>query len=490
MTEENIAKGDPMGVYKDSGPFEMFFRIMLNNLQVSVITFILGILAGVGTIGILVRNGIMLGVFQYFFVQRDIGFESFLTIWQHGTIEIASIVVAGGAGLVLGRSIIFPGTLPRSISLKFGTLKGLKVLLGVAPLIVLAAFIESFYTRFDDLPMVFRLATILASLAFIIGYYILLPIKRGRSASLLADVAPDYSESHVTYALNFDKLKSVGEILGDTLVIIQRNLPHFMRTSMLPAALLALGIIIFVRGDFSSYYHFTPLNGQLLTDFALTVGEVFVRLELFGRLFNFGETLWFWPLMAGFIAFITRQSSGLIVLLSQAQTTTIVKRPFVQMLIHFSFHLILLAPFILTLWYLPVYFFFGLPVASTLWYVTRTEFIPIGKAFGRATRMVFKGFMRTIGTILIGVLFSLLAAMLIQSPTFYILFELGNDFIGFSEGPKVIIQFAIIFFSLVTLFCGIEFISLLCILNFRSVKEITEANQLMVEIANLKLSRR
>ena len=490
MTEENIAKGDPMGVYKDSGAIEMFFRIMLNNLQVSVITFVLGILFGVGTLGILVRNGIMLGVFQYFFVQRDIGFESFLTIWQHGTIEIASIVVAGGAGLVLGRSIIFPGTLPRSISLKFGMIKGLKVLLGVAPLIVLAAFIESFYTRFDDLHMAFRLATILASLAFVFGYYIWLPIKRGRSASLLNDVAPDYSESHVDYELNLNKLKSVGEILGDTLVIVQRNLPHFMRTAMLPAFVGAMAIIFFLRDQFSSYFYFLPLSGMIIENLVVTIREVFLRLELFGRLFEFSKLLWFWPLMAGFIAYISRQNGSLLCSLTNERLVKPKANRFVNVIFSLLLHMLLLAPFIVSLWYTVIYLFFILPAGALTWYVQQTEGLPIHKAFSRAFFLVFKGFLRNIGTVLMGVLFSLLAAMLIQSPTFYILFELGNDFIGFSEGPAIIIQFAILLISLTTLFCGIEFLVLLCILNYRSVREIVDAPTLLAEIEALKLGRR
>jgi uncharacterized membrane protein SpoIIM required for sporulation len=316
MTEENIAKGDPLGVYKDADAIEMFFRIMYNNLQVSVITFVLGILFGVGTIGILMRNGIMLGVFQFFFFQRGLGFESFLTIWQHGTIEIASIVVAGGAGLVLGRSIVFPGTLPRSVSLKFGMLRGLKILLGVAPLIVLAAFIESFYTRFDDLPMVIRLSTILASLAFVFGYYVYLPIKRGRKLSLLRDVQDDYSESHSSYDLKLDKLKSVGEILGDSLVIIQQNLSIFMRTAIIPALLLALVIVFFLHDDYKSFFYFTPLQGFLVADLATTINEVFVRLEMYGSILNFKNTIWMWPLMASFVAFISRLASNLFLQLS------------------------------------------------------------------------------------------------------------------------------------------------------------------------------
>ena len=68
MTLENIAKGDPMAVYKDDSAFGMFLGITANNIFVAFLAFLLGI-TYVGTIGLLIRNGVMLGAFQYFFVE-------------------------------------------------------------------------------------------------------------------------------------------------------------------------------------------------------------------------------------------------------------------------------------------------------------------------------------------------------------------------------------------------------------------------------------
>jgi membrane protein insertase Oxa1/YidC/SpoIIIJ len=106
--------------------------------------------------------------------------------------------------------------------------------------------------------------------------------------------------------------------------------------------------------------------------------------------------------------------------------------------------------------------------------------------------MLFGGFLRHTGMILITLLFSFLAAMLVQSPVFYILFELGNGFIGFTENEFAnhLVELGIVFISLVTLFCGIEFIILNTIMNYRSIKEIKEATGLMKAIENLKISRR
>jgi uncharacterized membrane protein SpoIIM required for sporulation len=489
MTDENIAKGDPMGVYKKMDALEMFFRIFYNNLQVSVFTFVLGILFGIGTIGILMSNGIMLGVFQYFFVQRGLGFLSFLTIWQHGVIEIASIVVAGGAGLVLGRSIVFPGTLPRGVSLKFGMLKGLKVLMGVAPLIFMAAFIESFYTRFDNLPVPIRLATILASLAFVIGYYIVLPIKRGRKQSLLRDVADDYSQSHIEYTLNLDKLKSVGEVLGDSLVIIQRHLAAFMRPALISASVLALAIILFLKEDFAEYLYFGSFRGFILADFAMTIGEVFLRLRMYGDVLGFSVHVWLWPLITVLVTLVA-MASGRLIHLAMGKVGEQQKNSLGGISAYLALNAIFLAPFFISLWYVPIYLLFFMPASGLAWSLYKSEGTPVFAAFAQALRMLLAYFLRQTGSVLYTVLFSLLAAMLIQSPVLYLLFELGNGFFGLTNKALVIVEFFILFSSLVTLFCGAQFIMLNSLLNFRSMREIKQANQLMADIENLNIGRR
>ena len=80
MTQENIASGDPMAVYKQRGQFSMSLGITMNNIWVAFLTFVTGIFYGIGSLGILIRNGIMVGAFQHFFIERGLFQESFLAI--------------------------------------------------------------------------------------------------------------------------------------------------------------------------------------------------------------------------------------------------------------------------------------------------------------------------------------------------------------------------------------------------------------------------
>ena len=175
MTLENIEKGNPMGVYGNDEELPMFLGITLNNIFVSFVVFAMGILTTFGTGFKLFQNGVMLGSFQTFFFQQGVGYESMLAVWLHGTLEISAIIVAGAAGVVLGNGWLFPGTMTRLESFRQGARRSLKIVVGTVPLFIVAAFIEGFFTRHTEWPDVVRLTMILASLAFVLYYYVYLP---------------------------------------------------------------------------------------------------------------------------------------------------------------------------------------------------------------------------------------------------------------------------------------------------------------------------
>jgi uncharacterized membrane protein SpoIIM required for sporulation len=177
MTEQNIAKGDPFGVYKNEDSLSMFLWIAVHNVQVSFMIFIGGILAGLLTIWLLFQNGVMLGAFQYYFFSKGLGWKSVLVIWIHGTLEISSIIISGAAGIVLAKSLLFPGTYKRLPSLKRGAKDGIKMMIGLVPVFVMAAFLEGFVTRYSQMPTWLSLSILTATAGFIIWYFIIYPVR-------------------------------------------------------------------------------------------------------------------------------------------------------------------------------------------------------------------------------------------------------------------------------------------------------------------------
>lgn len=176
-TLENIEKGTPMAIYSQAGASKMFLMITLNNIKVALGTFIFGILFCLGSLYMLMQNGIMLGSFAYFFSEKQLLWESSRTIWIHGTIEISVIIVAGCAGLVLGSGLLFPKTFSRVNAFKKSAKDGLKIMLSTIPFFIIAGFLEGFVTRHTEMPDWLALFIIISSLALIIFYYVIYPIK-------------------------------------------------------------------------------------------------------------------------------------------------------------------------------------------------------------------------------------------------------------------------------------------------------------------------
>ena len=184
QTLANIRRGDPMAIYKSGGSTAMFIGIAANNLVVALRTFALGVTLGLGTLYSLFNNGLMLGAFQYFFYQQHVLLPSLLTIWIHGTLEIPSLVLAGAAGFILGGGLLFPGTYARRASLARAARDAVKLALGLVPIIVAAAFLESFVTRHTEMPLWLSLSIIGGSAAFIIWYFGIYPRLVARRAAL------------------------------------------------------------------------------------------------------------------------------------------------------------------------------------------------------------------------------------------------------------------------------------------------------------------
>jgi len=180
MTQENIKNDDPLAVYKKMNGVDMFMGITFNNIRVSFYAFMAGLLLSVGTILLLLYNGIMLGTFHHLFYSKGLLLKSLSIVWIHGTLEISSIIIAGAAGLILGNSILFPKTYSRRQSFLISAKDGVKIIVGLVPLFFIAGFLESFVTRFTQMPIFINLTIIISSLSFIIWYVIIYPIKLNR----------------------------------------------------------------------------------------------------------------------------------------------------------------------------------------------------------------------------------------------------------------------------------------------------------------------
>lgn len=191
MTEDNIARGEPFGVYKSMNEVVMFFMIAWNNIKVVLMSFTLGIFCSVGTLWVLFQNGLMLGAFEQMFFAHHLGIQSVLVVFIHGTLEISAIIIGGGAGMIMGNSILFPKTFSRIESLKRGAKDGIKIMISLIPILVVAAFFEGFVTRHTEMPIPVSAAILLLSLGFILWYFVIYPKKVHNSLHKDMDLLPE-----------------------------------------------------------------------------------------------------------------------------------------------------------------------------------------------------------------------------------------------------------------------------------------------------------
>jgi len=118
--------------------------IMTNNLAVSFATFAMGITAGIGTIWMMVTNGMLIGVIGAATWQAGMALQLWSFVAPHGVLELPAIFIAGGAGLEIARGMLFPGFLPRRESVALAGGRAARLVLGIVPMLIIAGIIEGF----------------------------------------------------------------------------------------------------------------------------------------------------------------------------------------------------------------------------------------------------------------------------------------------------------------------------------------------------------
>ncbi len=117
-----------------------------NNVGIALRCFALGIFAGLGSGFYLVHNGLSIGAVLGYVASQGAGGNIVTFIVGHGSLELGAIVIAGGAGLLLGWSIVAPGERTRLASLQEAARDAVVLVCGAAVMLLMAAAIEGFWS--------------------------------------------------------------------------------------------------------------------------------------------------------------------------------------------------------------------------------------------------------------------------------------------------------------------------------------------------------
>ena len=134
--------------------------ILTNNIQVAFMAFALGAFFGIGTLYVLLMNGVMIGgvLGVCYRVNPAFGNDLVTFMVAHGVLELTAIFIAGGAGMMIGYVLIEPGDLTRTQALKRAGSRAAKVIVGCAVILIVAGVIEGFLSPSAASP-VFKYAT-------------------------------------------------------------------------------------------------------------------------------------------------------------------------------------------------------------------------------------------------------------------------------------------------------------------------------------------
>ncbi|MGV6853092.1 MAG: stage II sporulation protein M [bacterium] len=132
--------------------FMMFGMYIWNNIGIAFKTFALGILLGFGTGWILFYNGLVLGaifvhMWKIGYIETFYGFVA-----THSAPELTAIVLSGQAGFMIGKAILFPGEFTRGSAIAKAAQKSMRIMGGATVFLVIAAFIEAYWSSRAGIP--------------------------------------------------------------------------------------------------------------------------------------------------------------------------------------------------------------------------------------------------------------------------------------------------------------------------------------------------
>lgn len=127
-------------------------NITINNLSVSFGAIAGGITAGLYTIFIMAFNGLSIGAVATLVGKNNLAYPFWAFVFPHGSLELPAIFLAGGAGLLIGKAMIFPGKYRRIDALKSNSTKAAQLLFGIIPMLIIAGTIEGFFSPSPLIP--------------------------------------------------------------------------------------------------------------------------------------------------------------------------------------------------------------------------------------------------------------------------------------------------------------------------------------------------
>lgn len=133
-------------------------RIFANNIAVALAAFALGSIYGLGTLYIIVLNGILIGAAFALAASHGLHGRLFEFVAAHGFVELTVIFIAGAIGFSIGEAIARPAHRTRIAAFQRAVSRGIKLMLPCMAFLVGAGLIEGYVSPNPAFPLAVRIA--------------------------------------------------------------------------------------------------------------------------------------------------------------------------------------------------------------------------------------------------------------------------------------------------------------------------------------------
>ena len=148
----------------------MASQIIANNVQVTFGVFALGITAGVGSLLLLVLNGVSLGGVLGLYQSKGIAKLLLAFVAPHGVLELTAVCIAGGAGFLLAAALLLPGRRTRKRALVENGQRAIRLVAAATVLLLVAGTLEGFVSPIPSWPLQAKFAVSAATLVLLVLY--------------------------------------------------------------------------------------------------------------------------------------------------------------------------------------------------------------------------------------------------------------------------------------------------------------------------------
>lgn len=149
---------------------QMFGFYIFNNVGIDFRAYAAGLFFMVGAAFFMALNGLILGAVSAHMINVDLSVTFFPFVIAHGSFELIAMVIAGAAGLYLGKPLFAPGPYTRLYALQLHAKESLSLIYGAAIMTFIAAFIEAFWSAHDLFEWPLKIGVGAVMWVIVIGY--------------------------------------------------------------------------------------------------------------------------------------------------------------------------------------------------------------------------------------------------------------------------------------------------------------------------------